>query len=137
MTLMSDDGPEPIMSPAVISPDEDFLPVLSGGEGRFSPARAYLLSLNSRIRLFDTLTSDRLTNQAVYHVLQLRQHQARIAKRVPHDLRRTFATAMLDNGEDLISTKDGMGKPSVTTAQQYGQRGEMRLRTVRERLEQI
>jgi hypothetical protein len=32
--------------------------------------------LFTRIRRFDTLTNDRLTDQAVYHVLQVRQRQA-------------------------------------------------------------
>jgi hypothetical protein len=35
--------------------------------------------LFTRIRRFDTLTNDRLTDQAVYHVLQVRQRQAGIA----------------------------------------------------------
>jgi integrase len=46
--------------------------------------------LFTRIRRFDTLTNDRLTDQAVYHVLQVRQRQAGIAKCAPHDLRRTL-----------------------------------------------
>ncbi|MFN1131318.1 tyrosine-type recombinase/integrase [Lelliottia nimipressuralis] len=90
--------------------------------------------LFTRIRRFDTLTNDRLTDQAVYHVLQMRQHQAGIAKCAPHDLRRTFATAMLDNGEDLITVKDAMGHASVTTTQQFDRRGEARLKTARDRL---
>ncbi|MHA2900777.1 tyrosine-type recombinase/integrase [Enterobacter sp. H2G27] len=90
--------------------------------------------LFTRIRRFDTLTRDRLTDQAVYHVLQVRQRQAGIAKCAPHDLRRTFATAMLDNGEDLITVKDAMGHASVTTTQQYERRGEARLRQARDRL---
>ncbi|EHF5009306.1 TPA: tyrosine-type recombinase/integrase [Enterobacter hormaechei] len=90
--------------------------------------------LFTRIRRFDTLTHDRLTDQAVYHILQVRQRQAGIAKCAPHDLRRTFATAMLDNGEDLITVKDAMGHASVTTTQQYDRRGQARLRTARDRL---
>ncbi|MDZ5641688.1 tyrosine-type recombinase/integrase [Enterobacter sp. A103] len=90
--------------------------------------------LFTRIRRFDTLTNDRLTDQAVYHVLQVRQRQAGIAKCAPHDLRRTFATAMLENGEDLITVKDAMGHASVTTTQQYDRRGEQRLRAARDRL---
>ncbi|RTN76004.1 tyrosine-type recombinase/integrase [Enterobacter asburiae] len=93
--------------------------------------------LFTRIRRFDTLTNDRLTDQAVYHVLQVRQRQAGIAKCAPHDLRRTFATAMLDNGEDLITVKDAMGHASVTTTQQYDRRGEARLRKARDRLDLI
>ncbi|EMK5833615.1 TPA: tyrosine-type recombinase/integrase [Enterobacter hormaechei] len=91
--------------------------------------------LFTRIRRFDTLTNDRLTDQAVYHILQVRQKLAGIEKCAPHDLRRTFATAMLDNGEDLITVRDAMGHASVTTTQQYDRRGEARLRTARDRLD--
>ena len=93
--------------------------------------------LFTRIRRFDTLTRDRLTDQAVYHILQVRQAQAGIEKCAPHDLRRTFATAMLDNGEDLITVKDAMGHASVTTTQQYDRRGEARLRAARDRLDLV
>lgn len=89
--------------------------------------------LFTRIRRFDTLTNDRLTDQAVYHILQVRQGQAGIAKCAPHDLRRTFASALLDNGEDLITVKDALGHASVSTTQQYDRRGEARLRTARDR----
>nr|AQX35344.1 hypothetical protein PIMI5_00018 [Enterobacter cloacae] len=56
MTLMPDDEQELNLSPKVISPDEDFLPALSGGDGPVSPARAYLLSLNS-LRSRQTMAS--------------------------------------------------------------------------------
>ena len=71
----------------------------------------------------------------MYHVLKVRQRLAGIAKCAPHDLRRTFAAAMLDNGEDLIMVKDAMDQASVTTTQQYDCRGEARLRTARDRLD--
>ncbi|BCU50990.1 site-specific tyrosine recombinase XerD [Citrobacter amalonaticus] len=90
--------------------------------------------LFTRIRRFDTLTNDRLTDQAVYHILQVRRGQAGIPQCAPHDLRRTFATALLDNGEDLITVKDAMGHASVTTTQNYDRRGDERLRTARDRL---
>jgi len=90
--------------------------------------------LFTRIRRFDSLTNQRLTDQAVYHILQMRQQQAGIAKCAPHDLRRTFATAMLENGEDLITLKDALGHASVTTTQQYDRRGVERLQSARERL---
>lgn len=93
--------------------------------------------LFTRIRRFDTLTNDRLTDQTIYHILQVRQHQAGIAKCAPHDLRRTFATVMLDNGEDLITVRDAMGHANVTTTQQYDRRGETRLRLARDRIDFI
>lgn len=88
-----------------------------------------------RIRRFDSLTEERLKDQAVYHILQIRQRQAGIVKCAPHDLRRTFATAMLENGEDLITVKDAMGHASISTTQQYDRRGEARLRSAGSRLD--
>lgn len=90
--------------------------------------------LFTRIRRHDCLTNDRLTDQAVYHILQVRQLEAGLDKCAPHDLRRTFATAMLDNGEDLITVKDAMGHASVTTTQKYDRRGEEKLRKARDNL---
>ena len=87
-----------------------------------------------RIRRHDVVTESRLTDQAVYHILQVRQGQAGLEKCAPHDLRRTFATALLDNGEDLITVKDAMGHASVTTTQKYDRRGEERLRRARDGL---
>lgn len=92
-------------------------------------------ALFPRIRRHDVVTENRLTDQAVYHILQLRQHQAGLEKCAPHDLRRTFATAMLDNGEDLITVKDAMGHASVTTTQKYDLRGNARLRRARDHLD--
>lgn len=91
-------------------------------------------ALFTRIRRHDDVTSDRLSDQAVYHILQVRQRQAGIDKCAPHDLRRTFATAMLHNGEDLITVRDAMGHASVTTTQKYDRRGEERLRRARDRI---
>lgn len=87
--------------------------------------------LFQRIRRHDVVTESRLTDQAAYHILQVRQGQAGLEK---YDLRRTFATALLDNGEDLIAVKDPMGYASVTTIQKYDHRGEERLRRVRDGL---
>lgn len=91
-------------------------------------------ALFPRIRRHDVITDNRLTDQAVYHILQVRQQQAGIEKCAPHDLRRTFATAMLDNGEDLITVKDAMGHASVTTTQKYDRRGETKLKKARNKL---
>jgi len=93
--------------------------------------------LFTRIRRFGDVTLNRLTDQGVYHILQVSQSHAGIGKCSPHDLRRTFATAMLDNEEDLITVKDAMGHASVTTTQQYDRRGEQRLQDARDRLSLI
>lgn len=41
----------------------------------------------------------------------------------PHDLRRTFATRLLDSGADLAIVKEAMGHASVQTTLRYDKRG--------------
>lgn len=60
--------------------------------------------------------------------------QAGIEKFAPHDLRRTFASAMLDNGEDIVTVKDAMGHSSIATTQKYDRRGLDRLKKASQRL---
>ncbi len=84
--------------------------------------------LFTRIRRHDDVTEDRLSDQAIYHILEIRRIESGIEKFAPHDLRRTFASAMLDNGEDIVTVKDAMGHSSITTTQKYDRRGDERLR---------
>ena len=91
--------------------------------------------LFTRVRRFNDLTHDRLTSQGIYHILETRRVQAGVEKCAPHDLRRTFATSMLLNGEDLITVKDAMGHASLTTTQKYDRRGDERLREASRRLD--
>ncbi|RCW94932.1 site-specific recombinase XerD [Marinomonas foliarum] len=94
----------------------------------------YSGALFSRIRRFDDVTTSRLSDQAIYHILEMRRIESRIEKFAPHDLRRTFASAMLDNGEDIVTVKDAMGHSSINTTQKYDRRGDERLRRASERL---
>ncbi|EMQ6092404.1 tyrosine-type recombinase/integrase [Salmonella enterica] len=91
--------------------------------------------LFQRIRRFDDVTAERMTDQAIYHILETRRIESGLEKFAPHDLRRTFASAMLDNGEDIITVKDAMGHASVTTTQKYDRRGDERLRKASQRLD--
>jgi integrase/recombinase XerD len=91
--------------------------------------------LFTRIRRFDDVTDDRLTSQAIYHILTIRSEQAGIGKCAPHDLRRTFATAMLNNNEDLLTVRDAMGHANVNTTAKYDMRGDERLRAASQRLD--
>ncbi|MCZ4061094.1 tyrosine-type recombinase/integrase [Pantoea sp. LMR881] len=90
--------------------------------------------LFTRIRAGDSVTYERMTPQAVYHILSERRMQSGIDECAPHDLRRTFASMMLDNGEDLITVRDAMGHASVTTTQKYDRRGDERLRKAADKL---
>lgn len=87
-----------------------------------------------RIRKSGDVTPGRLTDQAVYHILNSRRIMAGISELSPHDLRRTFATRLLANGEDISTVKDAMGHASITTTQQYDKRGSDRLKAARDRL---
>ncbi|CAG9001347.1 MAG: Tyrosine recombinase XerC [Candidatus Celerinatantimonas neptuna] len=90
--------------------------------------------LFTRIRRFDDVTFNRISDQAIYHILQTRQVEADIHSFAPHDLRRTFASMMLANGEDIVTVKDAMGHASVTTTQRYDRRGDERLRRASQRI---
>ncbi|WP_323816515.1 tyrosine-type recombinase/integrase [Cellvibrio sp. NN19] len=81
-----------------------------------------------RIRRFGLITNERMTDQAIYHILETRRVEAGVDPFSPHDLRRSFATMMLENGEDIITVKDAMGHASVLTTQKYDRRSDNRLR---------
>ena len=91
--------------------------------------------LFSRIRRFDNLTGHRLSDQAIYHILEVRRLEAGVEAFAPHDLRRTFASAILDQGEDIVTVKDAMGHASITTTQRYDRRGDERLKQASRRLD--
>lgn len=62
---------------------------------------------------------------SVYRILQHRVELAQMSKLTPHDLRRTFATQMLQNGCDLLILQKAMGHASVVTTARYDLRGEI------------
>jgi len=70
-----------------------------------------------------------MTVQAIYKMIGERAKQSGIMDFSPHDLRRTFATRMLDLGADLNTVKDALGHASVTTTQRYDKRGLDRIRS--------
>ena len=66
----------------------------------------------------------RMTSQAIYNALQKRAKQAGVTKFTPHDMRRTFASTLLDNGADLAVVSALMGHANITTTARYDRRGE-------------
>lgn len=88
-----------------------------------------------RIRRYGDVTNERMSDQAIYYILDTRRVEAGLDEFAPHDLRRTFASAMLDNKEDIITVRDAMGHASVTTTQRYDHRGNDRLREASQRLD--
>ena len=54
-----------------------------------------------RIRRGGHIGTERLTDQAIYHIEATRARQAGVAHFSPHDIRRTFAGDLLDAGVDI------------------------------------
>ena len=71
-----------------------------------------------------------LTESAIYQMLKNRGTQATVSEFTPHDLRRTFATRLLDNGADINTVRLAMGHESIVTTQRYDKRDEQRVAEV-------
>lgn len=80
--------------------------------------------LFTRILKGGAITQERLTDQGLYHILDTRRQQARIATFTPHDLRRTFAGDLLDAGVDISTVQKLMGHANANTTSGYDRRGE-------------
>lgn len=61
--------------------------------------------------------------------------QSSVKQATPHDLRRTFATRLLDKGVDVSLVKTLMGHASVATTALYDRRGEESLREAANKIE--
>ncbi|WP_018940591.1 tyrosine-type recombinase/integrase [Thioalkalivibrio sp. K90mix] len=66
----------------------------------------------------------RMSDQAVAKVVRERSMEAAMPPTLPHDMRRSFATQLLDNGTDLLTVQRLMGHSSVTTTQIYDRRSD-------------
>ena len=72
-----------------------------------------------------TLAAPRVTAPALEAMLQKRAEQAGIDKPLSwHDFRRTFASALLDAGVDLVTVQKLMGHSSPKTTSEYDRRGD-------------
>jgi site-specific recombinase XerD len=59
------------------------------------------------------MTLSRLTNQAVWHVLQQCRQHAKVKAFSPHDLRRTFISTLWDAGADGVTIQRLAGHSSI------------------------
>jgi site-specific recombinase XerD len=65
-----------------------------------------------------------MTNQAIHNMLQNRANEAGVKKFSSHDLRRTFASNLLDAGADIAKVSKMAGHASVQTTARYDRRPE-------------
>ena len=69
------------------------------------------------------ITQKRLTDTAIYRIVISRLSTAGIFDASPHDLRRTFAGNLLENGADIAVAQRLMGHSSPKTTSRYDKRG--------------
>lgn len=79
-----------------------------------------------RIRKSNGLTPDRLTSQAVYYVIKRLILLSGLDSFSPHDLRGSFISYLLNNGEDIKTVADIVGHSDIRTTAGYDRRGEAR-----------
>ncbi len=79
-----------------------------------------LCSINKSART----TFRRLHTESIRLILKQRAEQARIRKCTPHDLRRTFITSLLDQGNDIAVASRMAGHRDISTTTRYDRRDE-------------
>lgn len=108
--------------------------------GWFSPAVGDLLSSWLRLRgdegcpnvFCSVLRGTRIHTEwpltpNAFNQMLVRRSAAAGVKLSPHDLRRTFASRMLEAGADIDTVRLAMGHASITTTQRYDKRPEARV----------
>lgn len=110
----------PIEDAGALAALADWLYLLFNGGTRQSMSGP----LFTRILKGGAITTERLTDQGIYHILDTRRQAARIAPFTPHDLRRTFAGDLLDAGIDISTVQKLMGHANANTTSGYDRRGE-------------
>ncbi len=77
-----------------------------------------------RIVKGDKLTNEPISDKTVYNIIVRRCKEAGLKLLSPHDLRRTYATTLLENGENISTVQDLMGHASIESTKRYNKPNE-------------
>jgi len=77
-----------------------------------------------RVYKGNQITNQGISGQTVYDIITRRYKEAGLKRMTPHDLRKTFATNLLLNGEDIFTVQALMDHASVETTKIYDKRSE-------------
>ena len=89
-------------------------------------------SLLCRVGKSGAIEQKGISSQAIYAALDKRGKAARVAHFSPHDLRKTFASGLIDLSGDISTVSRLLGHASIDTTAIYDRRGEAAKRKVAE-----
>lgn len=82
------------------------------------------------VRKDGAITVQSITAQTIYKALAKRAEQAHVARFSPHDLRKTYASALIDLSGDISTVSRLLGHANIQTTAIYDRRGEIAKRRV-------
>ncbi len=80
--------------------------------------------LFNRIRRGGNITDQPISSQTVYEIIVRRYKESGLERLTPHDLRRTYATNLLESGTDIFIVQELMGHSHLNTTKTYDKRGD-------------
>jgi integrase len=87
-----------------------------------------------RVRKDGLIEPQSISAQAIYKALAKRATGAKVASFSPHDLRKTYASGLIDASGDISTVSRLLGHASVDTTAIYDRRGETAKRKVADSL---
>ncbi len=83
-----------------------------------------LIKILPRINRCDEVLDKRISSMGIGCIIEQIQQDTKTEHFTPHDLRRTFATSLLDVGADILAVQRLLGHASFNTTTVYDRRGE-------------
>ena len=106
------------LPPTMLDPFKRWMNIRGFDEGAIFPA---IYKGNGEHEFFKIRN---MLPSSINRIVQRRARQANIPEISPHDLRRTFATHMLEAGIDLFVLQQSMGHANLATTTRYDRRGD-------------